>query len=146
MQASTAGFNNLSFAENNQTEDKTLLAYTSTDQKKIVKIQSHYRGHNTRMRLNDGNDITDKQMEQYKSGNLMNVHNQNIDQGSEESAIYSGQMLKDSPNIKQGYGIMRWPDGTVYEGLWENNLYNGRGKLYHASGDLYEGEFVNDMA
>jgi hypothetical protein len=41
---------------------------------------------------------------------------------------------------------MRWPDGTVYEGLWENNLYNGRGKLYHASGDLYEGEFVNDMA
>lgn len=41
---------------------------------------------------------------------------------------------------------MRWPDGTVYEGLWENNLYNGRGKLYHASGDLYEGEFVDDMA
>jgi len=39
-------------------------------------------------------------MKQYKSGNLMNVHNQNIDQGSEESAIYSGQMLKDSPNIK----------------------------------------------
>ena len=23
---------------------------------------------------------------------------------------------------------------------------SGRGKLYHASGDLYEGEFVNDMA
>lgn len=41
---------------------------------------------------------------------------------------------------------MKWPDGTVYEGLWDNNLYNGRGKLYHASGDLYEGEFVDDMA
>lgn len=41
---------------------------------------------------------------------------------------------------------MRWPDGTVYEGLWEKNLYNGRGKLYHASGDLYEGEFIDDMA
>ena len=71
-------------------EDQTLLAYTSGDQKKIVKIQSHYRGHNTRKRLNEGNEITDKQMEEYKSGNLMNVHNQNIDQGSEESAIYSG--------------------------------------------------------
>ena len=76
----------------------------------------------------------------------MNVHNMRVDDNSEESAIYSGQMLKDSQNIKQGYGIMRWPDGTVYEGLWENNLYNGRGKLYHASGDLYEGEFVDDMA
>ena len=41
---------------------------------------------------------------------------------------------------------MKWPDGTVYEGLWSSNLYNGRGKLYHASGDLYEGEFVDDMA
>ena len=48
-------------------------------------------------------------------------------------------MLRDSQNVKQGYGIMKWPDGTIYEGLWENNLYNGRGKLYHASGDLYEG-------
>ena len=76
----------------------------------------------------------------------MNVHGLKIDENSEESAIYSGQMLKDSQNIKHGYGIMRWPDGTVYEGLWENNLYNGRGKLYHASGDLYEGEFVDDMA
>ena len=76
----------------------------------------------------------------------MNVHNQRIDQASEESAIYSGQILKNSANVKQGYGIMRWPDGTVYEGLWKSNLYNGRGKLYHASGDLYEGEFVDDMA
>jgi hypothetical protein len=41
---------------------------------------------------------------------------------------------------------MKWPDGTVYEGIWDRNLYNHRGKLYHASGDLYEGEFVKDMA
>ena len=27
---------------------------------------------------------------------------------------------------------MKWPDGTIYEGLWENNLYNGRGKLFSA--------------
>jgi len=41
---------------------------------------------------------------------------------------------------------MRWHDGSVYEGLWADNLYAGRGKLHHASGDLYEGEFSNDMA
>jgi hypothetical protein len=76
------------------------MAYTSGDQKKIVKIQSHYRGHNTRMRLGEGNEIILNQLEQYKSGNLMNVHNQRIDQASEESAIYSGQILKNSQNVK----------------------------------------------
>ena len=45
--------------------------------------------------------------------------------------------------MKQGFGVMQWPDGAVYEGLWENNLYNGAGKLKHANGDLYEGEFVD---
>ena len=30
----------------------------------------------------------------------MNVHNMRLDQSSEESAIYSGQMLKDHQNIK----------------------------------------------
>ena len=81
-------------------------------------------------------------------GNLQVVHNYKIEEGSEDSAVYSGQVQKTHQNlhIKHGYGIMRWPDGTVYEGLWENNLYNGRGKLYHASGDLYEGEFQDDMA
>ena len=69
-----------------------------------------------------------------------------IDEQSDESAIYCGNMLLNSQNVKQGYGVMKWPDGTIYEGLWDNNLYNGRGKLYHASGDLYEGEFVDDMA
>ena len=87
-------------------------------------------------------------MKAFQQGNLVNVHNYRVVETNEDTAIYSGQMLNDGQNqdIKHGYGIMRWPDGTVYEGLWENNLYNGRGKLYHASGDLYEGEFVDDMA
>ncbi len=85
-------------------------------------------------------------MKQYNNGQLLNVDNMRIDDQSEDSAIYNGNMLANSSNVKQGYGVMKWPDGTVYEGLWENNLYNGRGKLYHASGDLYEGEFVDDMA
>ena len=71
-------------------DNNLLLAYTSGDQKKIVKIQSHFRGHNTRKRLAEGNQFIINQLEEYKSGNLMNVHNQRIDQQSEESAIYSG--------------------------------------------------------
>ena len=125
---------NLEYGEQDQ---NILLAYTSTDKKKIVKIQSTYRGHATRKRIDDQSNFVN-------SNNLVNVHNMKISE-DEESAVYSGQMIKDT-DIKQGFGIMRWPDGTVYEGLWMNNLYNGRGKLYHASGDLYEGEFVDDMA
>ena len=34
---------------------------------------------------------------------------------------------------------MRWSDGTVYEGLWDNNMYNGRGKVLNANGNIYEG-------
>ena len=34
-------------------DDNVLMAYTSTDRKKIVKIQSTYRGHATRKRLDD---------------------------------------------------------------------------------------------
>jgi hypothetical protein len=32
-----------------------LLAYTSTDRKKFVKIQSNWRGYNTRKRIYEGN-------------------------------------------------------------------------------------------
>ena len=80
--------------------DELLMAYSSVDKKKIVKIQSHYRGHATRKRINDGNSIINGTMNLYIAGNLINVHNMRIDEASEESAIYSGQMLKDNPAVK----------------------------------------------
>ena len=61
------------------TDDNLLLAYTSGDQKKIVKIQSHFRGHNTRKRLKEGNQIILHQLEQYKSGQLYNVVNLRVE-------------------------------------------------------------------
>ena len=101
-QSTEKGFNvKQSFQKQYIEEDKNLLmAYTSGDQKKIVKIQSHYRGHNTRQRLDNGNQFIINQLDEYKSGNLMNVHNQRIDQASEESAVYSGQIMKNSQNVK----------------------------------------------
>jgi hypothetical protein len=32
-----------------------------------------------------------------------------------------------------------WPDGSKYEGQWQNDKANGQGKLVHADGDVYEG-------
>ena len=146
---SAEGLGQNSYRKGKADEKNLLLAYTSGQQRKLVELENNYRGEDTKKRLDDGNKIILNQLEQYKSGQLSNVHNMKIfaDDQSQGSAIYSGQMLqKNNQNVKQGYGIMRWPDGTVYEGLWQNDYYNGRGKLYHASGDLYEGEFVNDMA
>lgn len=41
--------------------------------------------------------------------------------------------------MRHGFGVQDWPDGSKYVGNWENDRANGEGKLYHASGDIYEG-------
>ena len=40
---------------------------------------------------------------------------------------------------KSGYGEISWSDGSLFEGQWTNDLYNGIGRLIHADGDVYEG-------
>lgn len=80
-------------------EDKNLLlAYTSGD--KQVNMMSDFQGDNTRKRLNQGNQIILDQIEQYKTGLLLNVDNMRIDEQSDESAIYCGNMLLNSQNVK----------------------------------------------
>lgn len=41
--------------------------------------------------------------------------------------------------MREGPGTQIWPDGAKYEGEWHNNKANGRGKFWHADGDVYEG-------
>jgi len=40
-------------------------------------------------------------------------------------------------------GIQIWPNGSVYEGHFKNNLANGKGRLIHADQDIYEGYWLN---
>jgi len=40
---------------------------------------------------------------------------------------------------KDGRGIQTWIDGSFYEGYWKNGMSNGRGRLIHSIGDVYEG-------
>lgn len=35
---------------------------------------------------------------------------------------------------------------SVYEGYWEKDMANGRGRLIHADGDVYEGFWKDDKA
>jgi hypothetical protein len=34
-------------------------------------------------------------------------------------------------------------DGSRYEGFWRDGCPNGKGKFWTASGDIYEGEFID---
>lgn len=63
----------------------------------------------------------------------------------ENGAIYSGQILKDT-HIKDGIGMMFFPNNSLYEGCWKNGQAFGEGRLIYANGDIYEGEWKNDQA
>jgi hypothetical protein len=41
---------------------------------------------------------------------------------------------------------MNWPDGSKYIGWWKDSKAVGKGQLFHADGDIYQGEWVNDKA
>ena len=54
--------------------------------------------------------------------------------------IYEGEYT--FGNIREGKGIMRYFNGEVYEGNWENNMISGNGSMRYANGDVYAGEFI----
>lgn len=58
-------------------------------------------------------------------------------------AVYEGEWKNE---MRDGWGVQRWPDGSVYEGYWVEDKSCGQGKLVHADGDIYEGEWSNDQA
>ena len=63
----------------------------------------------------------------------------------ENGARYEGEWLLGS-QVRQGRGIQVWPDGSMYEGYWQDNKANGKGRLIHADGDVYDGHWKDDKA
>lgn len=45
--------------------------------------------------------------------------------------------------LKDGPGIMTYPDGAVHEGMFARDLANGPGTLLSADGTRYTGEYLN---
>ena len=63
----------------------------------------------------------------------------------ENKSIYYGEFNTEK-NIKEGRGILIWPNGAKYTGYFQNNMQNIKGKMYHIDGDIYEGEWLDNKA
>lgn len=58
----------------------------------------------------------------------------------DHGATYRGQL---SNNKRDGYGVMKYPDG-VYSGHWREDKRHGHGKIQYKNGKMYEGKWEND--
>lgn len=52
--------------------------------------------------------------------------------------------VRDSRGYKQGFGIQKMKDGSVFRGIFTNDKVNGWGIYEHKDGDIYKGEYEND--
>ena len=55
--------------------------------------------------------------------------------------IYEGEFKNGK---RDGQGTLTWTDGEKYEGEWKNGNYHGKGTLTYVDGTIYEGEWHND--
>ncbi|XP_013400280.1 MORN repeat-containing protein 1-like isoform X3 [Lingula anatina] len=44
---------------------------------------------------------------------------------------------------RQGHGQVKFADTSIYDGQFRNDLFNGEGTMYHCSGFVYEGLWIN---
>ena len=45
--------------------------------------------------------------------------------------------------MKNGIGLYRWPDGTIYQGQWKRNSMTGYGMILYNDEKAYIGEVLN---
>lgn len=67
--------------------------------------------------------------------------NQNL---PDDEPRYQGKL--DANGLKNGHGVQIWPDGSRYEGDWNDDKANGSGTFTHANGEIYQGMWKDDMA
>ena len=73
---------------------------------------------------------------------ITKIGNAMIDSGEVQEGVYEGE--RNAAGEYEGYGTMRFAEGTVYEGKWKGGKREGRGTLRLANGDVYEGEYKGD--
>ncbi|MCC7245571.1 MAG: caspase family protein [Saprospiraceae bacterium] len=76
-------------------------------------------------------DESGKVLEEY----IVQKKEERVDDGTN---IQSGCLLGD---CKTGVGIFAYPDGSKYEGTFNNGKFEGEGKFWFANGDRYVGAF-----
>ena len=58
------------------------------------------------------------------------------------AATYTGDFRF---GTKDGFGKMKYPNGSVYNGAWTNDQRNGAGSYTYPNGDTYTGRWSNDI-
>ena len=58
--------------------------------------------------------------------------------------MYDGQFSKDK---REGYGVKIYPDGTIFEGFWENDQKHGTGTVTLSGNidEIYQVEYDYDI-
>ncbi|CAG5120362.1 unnamed protein product [Candidula unifasciata] len=64
----------------------------------------------------------------------------NGDRYEGESIVVDGDSVE-----RSGIGTHITSTGIIYQGSWDKDRMNGKGKLEHPSGASYEGDFLNNM-
>jgi hypothetical protein len=60
--------------------------------------------------------------------------------------IYNGEINNiNSHKIPNGQGVMRWNDGNIYYGNWDNGVISGNGVMKWKNGNSYNGGWINGM-
>ncbi len=59
--------------------------------------------------------------------------------------IYTGY-FDNKTNLREGFGVQIWPDGSLYIGLWHKGQASKYGRFALADGDCYEGDWERDKA
>jgi hypothetical protein len=55
---------------------------------------------------------------------------------------YEGKINR--AGLKDGYGIYRWIDGSIYKGKYQDDLRHGKGRFLWSNGEGYEGDYIKD--
>ena len=74
----------------------------------------------------------------------------NEEEKQELSEKYSGNFdvvkVSDSGNSKKRYyGKMTYANGDIYEGEWKDDLFDGHGKYTWVNGEVYEGQWKDGV-
>ena len=57
--------------------------------------------------------------------------------------LYYGEWNQTN-NQKHGRGILNWPEGLTYYGLFKMDNINGKGKIITPNGEEYEGDWIDN--
>lgn len=62
----------------------------------------------------------------------------------DQQSLYSGYI--DVDGKRRGSGTKIFKNGDKYQGEWERDKPNGKGKFWHKDGDFYEGFWLDGKA